>query len=134
MIRHVEDGGDAEALEGEGEGFGEAAEVPDVDEIGLEVADGGQQGLVVVAFEVAEVLDAEPGVAEEAVETEVAANAERGGLGQGGAGEVVAGSEDFDGVAAVMERLGEVAAAEFVAADVVRWVEVGEDEEAHGGV
>jgi hypothetical protein len=131
VVGDVEDGGDAEALEGEGEGFGEAAEVPDVDEVGLEVADGGEQGVVVVAFELAEVLDAEPGVAEEAVEAELAADGEGGGLALGEVGELVVGGEDFEGMAAVVEGLGDVAAAEFVTADVVGRVEVGEDEDTH---
>lgn len=37
-------------------------------------------------------------------------------------------------MAAVVERLGDIAAAEFITADVVWRVEIGEDEDAHGGV
>jgi hypothetical protein len=70
-------------------------------------------------------------VAEEAVEVELAADGEGGGLALGEVGELVVGGEDLEGVAAVVEGLGDVAAAEFVTADVVGRVEVGEDEDAH---
>lgn len=75
MIRDIEDGGDAEPLEGEGEGFGEAAEVPNVDEVRLKFSDGGEKVLVVGLLELDEIGDAEPGMSEEAVEAEVAADA-----------------------------------------------------------
>ena len=42
------------------------------------------------------------------------------------------GGENMHGVAACFESLGDVSAAEFVAADVMRRVEIGEDEDAHG--
>lgn len=46
-----------------------------MDEIWLEFLDGGEKGLVVGLLELYEVGDAEPGMAEEAMEAEVAADA-----------------------------------------------------------
>ena len=101
-----------------------------MDEIWFEVFDGRHEARVVVLFQREKVTNAEPRVTEEAVNAQGALN----GVVEGGIerGDGVIGGENMDGVAACFESLGDVSAAEFVTADVVGRVKVGEDEDAHG--
>lgn len=100
-----------------------------MDEIWFEAFDRSHEASVVVLFQREEITNAEPGVAEEAVNTQGTLN----GVVEGGIerGDGVIGGENMHGVAACFERFGDVSAAEFVAADIVGRVEVGEDEDAH---
>lgn len=100
-----------------------------MDEIWFEAFDRSHEASVVVLFQREEITNAEPGVAKEAVNPQGAVNGVIEGRIERGDG--VIGGENMDGVAARFERFGDVSAAEFVAADIVGRVEVGEDEDAH---
>lgn len=100
-----------------------------MDEIWFETFDRSHEASVVVLFQREEITNAEPGVTKEPVNAQGAVN----GVVEWGIERCdgVIGGENMHGVAACFEGFGDVSAAEFVAADVVGRVEVGEDEDAH---
>ena len=125
MIGYIVDHGPAGGLQREHERLAEAAEIPDVHDVRLEVGEFRAEDRVVVAFEAVEPADAEPWVPEEAVDAQPAVHVARADL----PADAMGGGEHAHVVAAVAQQIDDLPAAFLVAADGVRRIEVGKHED-----
>ena len=125
--------GHVQSGEGKDEGFGQAAHGPEMDHIRLHPGDGCAQEIMVVKLQVAQVADIQPGIAKETMDAQGTVNVGFRAV-SGCRRQAVIRGQNFHFMAALAQRLDDVAAAQFVTAQVMGRVERGDDEDFHGAV